>query len=361
MGNQINYTKPVIFIEGRYTYQDIHEFQAENTINQFYDIYLQQLEEYFEITHPELLLSSYLQDQKLAYVKLHTSNGTQVKGNWIYFPWTNILVHCIGEREYFQLRTNRNQLLIISEEQIKLSNTTIAVAGLSIGGNMAVSLAYSGISSTMKLADYDLLATTNLNRMRASMYEVGQMKLDIISHRIYEINPYANLVKFAAGINPENISDFVSKKPRPNIIIDALDDFEIKVRLRLEAKKTGIPVIMITSLGDTLIVDVERYDLDQNLELFNGKIGNIPEEILSKPITEEDKKKYAIAIVEKRNVSERALETVKNIGLNFVGRPQINSTVTVGSGIIAFLVKKIILGDSIQGGRKKVDFNIFAP
>lgn len=130
----------------------------------------------------------------------------------------------------------------------------------------------------------------------------------------------------------------------------------MKIRIRLEARKNKTPVVMLTSLGDNLLIDIERYDLEPNLPLFNGLIGKTPEEILSKPVRLEDKNRYAVQIVGKENVPQRAMESLKEIGKTLVGRPQLLSTITVGSGVAAYLAREIALGNNVQSGRKLISF-----
>jgi tRNA A37 threonylcarbamoyladenosine dehydratase len=257
------------------------------------------------------------------------------------------------------VRTNRNRNIINEREQKKLAAATIGILGLSIGNGMAVSLAYNGIGGQMKIADFDKLSVSNLNRVRAGLGEIGNHKVDITTQQIYEVNPHAKLTSFSKGVKKQDLDSFLTKTPQVNIVLEAIDDFEMKIRVRLAAKKAKIPVVMLTNLGDSLLIDVERYDTEQNTKLFNGLIGQTAEEILSKPVTEEDKKKYALAIVGKENVPPRVLESVMKINKTLVGRPQVMSTVTIGSGVAAYVVRKILLGDKVVSGRRRIVFDDF--
>lgn len=357
MGNKVNLIKPIILYEGEYKLDDISRLKKHSKIWKTVDLYRIQLKELFEITYPNLINSKDFHKAQEEFIEKKTRNNPQIKGNWIYFPWNGNLVHMLNEDEYFELRTNRNKLLITDREQIILKNSIVAFVGLSIGANMAVSLAYSGISKTMKLAEYDILATSNLNRVRASIHEVGLSKIQVTANKIYEIDPYADLIFYNKGLDSKNINSFLTTEPKPQLIFEACDDFLMKVKIRLEAKEKGIPVVMLTSLGDSLLVDIERYDINKSLQLFNGQVGNITEEILSGEITEKNKKKYAIMLVGPQNVPDRAMQTINLIGKTLVGRPQINSTVTVGAGIASYLAKEILLKNSTYSGRRKIVFS----
>lgn len=341
----MNLNKPVIV-------KDLERFKKNNPVWKVGDIYESQLNELFEVTHPHLIHSPSFKKIRSEFV-----NKKRNDGNWIYFPWSGYLIHIVNEKDYYLLRTNRNRNLIKTDEQQKLKNFTVGMVGLSVGGNIAVSLAYQGIADSMKLADFDSLETTNLNRVRAGIHQIGLPKTVLIAQQIYEINPYANLKLYPNGLTKENLDDFVSGKPKVKLIFEIIDGFEMKIRLRLKAKSKGIAVVMLTNLGDSILVDTERYDLDRKLLLFNGLLGKIPEEILGKPISESDKIKYAAEIVGKENIPQRALQSLSEINKTLVGRPQLSSTVIAASGIASFLTRRLALGQSLPSGRQLISLD----
>ncbi|MBU0546338.1 ThiF family adenylyltransferase [Patescibacteria group bacterium] len=354
--NNANECKPTIFFEGTYTAEDVLRFQADNSIKEVRDIYGQQMSELFEIRNPSLRHTAQYQGELEKFLCARQTCGSS--GNWIYFPWNGIFVHTLTKDDYFRLRTNRNKNLITEEEQTALSQSTVAIAGLSVGSGIAVNLAYAGIASTLRLAEFDNLETTNLNRVRAGLADVGKSKSSITAHQVFEIDPYLNVQSFNEGLTGQNLSQFILSEPRPKVIFEIIDSFEIKIKMRLMAREAGIPVIMLANLGDSLLVDIERFDLNRNLSLFNGVIGDTPENILRNPdITEADKHKYAVELVGIENVPSRALASVREINNTLVGRPQLMSTVAVGGGIGAYLARKIILGETLKSGRKIMRFD----
>jgi len=342
MGQKINVGEPMIV-------RDPKEVKKKYPVWKINDIYQDQLRELFEITHPQLINSS-------AFKKLQDKfleEGKNV-GNWIYFPWSGQLIRMVGEEDYYKLRTNRNRNLITDKEQKKIKDFTVGVAGLSIGASIAQGLAYQGVGNSMKLADFDDLETTNLNRVKAGIHQIGLPKIQIISQQIYEINPYANLKLYPKGLMKKDLDDFVKGKPKPKLIFEIIDDFEMKIRLRIKARLAKVPVIMFSNLGDSILVDIERYDLDPKLSLFNGVIGNLPEEILKAP--KQDANKYAVKLVGVENVPKRVLESVKEIGKSLVGRPQLVSTVTISSGMAAYYARLVALGQFLPSDRKLIKF-----
>jgi hypothetical protein len=217
-------------------------------------------------------------------------------------------------------------------------------------------MAHNGIGGLFKIAEFDELSTSNLNRVQAGLSEIGERKLDVITRQIYELNPYQEFEPYESGLDEGALRDFLGGQRKPDVVFEAVDDFELKIQLRLEARKNQVPVIMLTNLHDSILIDVERYDLDKALPIFNGAIGDVPEQILKGVISDADKVRYALKIVSLENTPTRALETLLEINHTVVGRPQLASTVAIGGGIAAWLARRIILGHETPSGRYRVKF-----
>lgn len=351
-------SKIKIFKEGGYSFYDIQRLKGYYK-PKVVDIYLTQLKELFEVKNPRFIL--YNDPKKFTEFKnKKLKRDLAAAGDWIYYPWSNVLLHTLTENENYLLRTNRNQNIITAREQEKLRNFTVAIAGLSVGGNIAVTLIYNGFSKNIKLADFDSLSATNLNRVRARLEDIGENKIDIITKQILEIDPYIKIYSYPNGLNRKNLQDFLTGIPKPKLIFEIIDDFKLKILIRKMAKKNKIPVVMLTNLGDSVLIDIERYDLDQNTKIFNGRVNEeILNNILYGKIGEDEKKKYAIELVGKENLSQRVIKSVMNIGKTLVGRPQVMSTVTISSGIAALIARKIALGEKVLSGRSLVKLNEF--
>ncbi len=348
--------KPVIFYEGSYTQSSIDNFIKENKARSVRDIFADQLKELFEINNPQLRQDPNFLNYSSEFIS--KTNLSKKTGDWVYFPWSGTMVHMLSKIDYIKLRTNRNQNLITAQEQQILLESKVAIAGLSVGSHIAVNLAHNGIGQNLCLAEFDSLETSNLNRIRAGVDKIGLSKLSIASQELYEIDPYVSLECISEGLTEDSLQTFVLKEPRPNIIFEIIDGFEMKIKMRLLAREAGIPVIMIANLGDSVLLDIERFDLDKKLPLFNGVIGDTPEVILSNPdLTEEDKHRYAVQLVGKENVPIKALRSVMEINKTLVGRPQLMSTVAVSAGLATYFGRRIILGEKFAGGRKIFRFN----
>jgi hypothetical protein len=344
-------TIPIVFREGA-----LHEKSLEH-LRRYYknlnliDIYDKQVEELFEITYPNNT------ERKLNKSKFFGGKPTnsKIKGVWVFFPWNSTLVHMLGENDYYSLRTNRNRNLITKKEQKKLSTFIVGIAGLSIGSNIALTLVRLGINS-LKISDFDTLVTSNLNRVPTNLLEIGVDKTELATRKLYEIDPFINLETFGQGLTKKTLKNFLVGTKKLNVVIDAIDDFEMKILSRLEARKQGIPVVMFTNLGDSCLLDIERYDKEKNIEIFNGLLGNTPETILKSKMTAQDKQKFAAKLVGVDNVPTKALDSLLEIGKTLVGRPQLSSTVSTSSGLAGFIIKKLALGEYCPSGRYLVRF-----
>ena len=343
--------KPTILQEGSYGDVDLESLN-QSSIRQTKDIHISQLRELFEITHPELIGEPNFSQEQAKFVESRTGS---LRGDWVYYPWSGTLVHCVGKDDYHLLRTNRNRELITQAEQRNLAGANIAIAGLSVGSNIALNLAYQGIASTLWLFEFDTLETTNLNRVKARLRDIGETKLDIVAQQLYELDPWIQINGQSHGLTEENIAQVLNTANKIDIFFEMIDDFEMKVRLRQKAKERGVPVVVAANLGDSLLVDIERYDLDPDLPIFNGLLGRLPDNILQSP--EADKNEYAVKMVGKENIPPRALDSVKQIGKTLVGRPQLSSTVSINGGLSAYIARQIILGNPLPSGRYKIDLS----
>lgn len=335
-----------LLLSGKFSIEDLEKLRSHK-IWQTNDIYENQLKELYEIAYPG--------DETEEFTAFAARKGLgELAGAWVYYPWSGVLLHCVDKDDLFTLRTNRNKNLVDQTEQQKLSSATIAVAGMSVGSSIALSCVYSGISDRIKIADFDDLETVNLNRLRETLSDIGKSKAELAAQHIYELNPFAEIEQFGT-ISDKNIDEFFADV---QVVVDEIDDFKMKVRLRLKAKEKKVPLLMFTSLGDNILIDVERYDKDPQPLIFNGAIGDVADEIINNSnIKPDDLKRYAVQTVGQEYVPTRALSSLPEIGKTLVGRPQLYSTIAVDGGLAAFLIRSLILGVPLKSGRYFVSFS----
>lgn len=292
-----------------------------------------------------------LEGEQLEAAKLEVLGGRPRNrfGRWVYLPWRRRMVHLLPAEPFAELRADRNRNKITAAEQVKLGRQTIALAGLSVGNAVATTLALEGLCGELRLADFDTLELSNMNRIRCGVHHLGLKKAVICARQIFEQNPYANLVLFTDGVTAENIGAFLAGV---DIAIDECDSLMIKVCLREEAKKLRIPVLMETS--DRGLLDIERYDLEPDRPILHGLLGPLTSADIAK-IPPEARLGLILQIVGGTQLSARALASLLELGHSLRGLSQLGSDVTLGGATTAIAVRQIGLGAPIRSGRTYID------
>ncbi len=317
---------------------------------QEYSIYEDQVDELAEIIEPSA------DEKRIRQLKSEIKDT--VKPVYVYYPWKKMLLETVPEEQFFQIKTNRNQLLITTEEQKTLFNLKISIAGMSVGSSLLYGLVGSGFGNNFIVADDDIFSTSNLNRVQATVFDVGQSKSEVAYRRALEMNPFVQVKPMTDRIT-EQTADYFMHDGTASIVFEEIDDFRMKVVLREQAKKLQIPLVMLTNLGDSVLIDVERYDTEPETLLFNGNVAeNLIENIKATEITDEVMKKLAISLVDPTMVPARAIESLNLMGSKLVGRPQLYGTVALDGGIAPYILRRIFLDNSLQSGRYSVSLKI---
>ncbi|KKP59866.1 MAG: UBA/THIF-type NAD/FAD binding protein [Candidatus Gottesmanbacteria bacterium GW2011_GWA1_34_13] len=249
----------------------------------------------------------------------------------------------------FELSTVRNRNLITAAEQRKLKKTVVGFLGLSVGSHSALTWMMESRADTIKIADPDNLDAVNLNRLRFSWGDIGKTKVDVVKTYIAQINPFVNIVG-TTNVSAESMITLFDTSPKIKLVVDAIDSMKGKILLRKLARQRHLPLISAADIGDNVMLDIERYDLDPQPELFLGRLPGIDQVNIDELSTIE-KKKLIIKLVGFKNNSERMLNSLLNIGKSVSTWPQLGATATIAGGIVATSIKKIILGEKVKSGR----------
>src|SRR3989344_1143151 len=151
-------------------------------------------------------------------------------GEWFFFPWSKTLAHYLPHDEHQEIRTARNRNIITKEEQQKFYDLRVAYAGLSVGSHGAMTTALMGGAKIIKIADPDEVSPSNLNRIRFDFLSVGRKKTDLVRDYVYQLNPYAKVETFDAGVSAATMDAFLSDV---DVLVEETDNLEIKIALRL--------------------------------------------------------------------------------------------------------------------------------
>ncbi|MCS5488814.1 Rv1355c family protein [Algoriphagus limi] len=275
-------------------------------------------------------------------------------GLWVYYPWKNHLVHILPEEDFIRIRTIRNNYKITPQEHEFLAGKKIGIVGLSVGQSIALAMALERSCGEMRLADFDTLELSNLNRLKAGVTSLGLEKVVIAAREISEIDPYLNLTLFREGVTEQNIDDFFTENGKLDLVIDECDSLDMKILLREKAKFYGIPVLMDTS--DRGMLDVERFDLEPNRPIFHGLMGNIDLNSL-KNLTTQQKVGIGLKITGTDTLSPRMKASLLEVGQTISSWPQLASAVFLGGASVAHVGRKLLLGDPVKSGRYYVDLD----
>lgn len=276
-------------------------------------------------------------------------------GRWIYYPWSRRLVHLLAEPEFRELRTDRNRYKITREEQDRLRRCRIGIAGLSVGQATAATLALEGVGGAFHLADFDTLALSNLNRLRAGVHELGLNKAVLAARQLFEIDPYLEVRLFPHGVEESNLDCFLGAPPgaqRLDLLVEECDDLVMKLRLRERARELGLPVLMETS--DRGMLDIERFDRESHRPLLHGLVDGVRAEEL-RGASPREKLPIVLRILDERRISPAMAATLPEIGRTVSTWPQLASAVALGGAVATDAARRLLLGRLTTSGRFYVD------
>jgi len=279
-------------------------------------------------------------------------------GVWVYYPWSRRLVHLLDENEFTEVRTNRNQYKITRQEQDILRTKKIGIVGLSVGQSIALTLTMERGYGELRLADFDKLELSNLNRIRAGVHQLGLPKVVIAAREIAEIDPFLKVTCFFDGLTEANMDAFFTDGGKLDILVDECDGLDMKLIARFKARELGVPVVMDTS--DRGMLDVERFDLEPDRPLLHGTVtginpGNIRE------LSNEDKVPIILQMLGVDNISLRAKASMLEVEQSINTWPQLASSVALGGAAGADVCRRILLDQFRDSGRYYIDFEEIVP
>lgn len=346
-GNSIY--KPEIYnLSNKADLKKIEKLIEAGYIQHVSDDYMEELREYFAVMNPAEVYKPTFEEKFRQYVaEIEKKHSLIAHGLWVVYPWLSNAVHVLPEEAFQTVRTARNRNLITSEEQDKFYNSTIGIAGLSVGNSVALAIVLQGGGKNIKLADQDTLALSNTNRVRAGVQNLGLPKVVVTARQIYEINPFANVEIFQDGVTEKNISKFFDGL---SLVIDEIDNLAIKYLLREYAKKHKIALLMAADNGDNAVVDIERYDLKQDTKFFHGRMGKVTYEGL-KSLDKFGIGRMITKHVGAENVTERMKESLLEMGKTIVSWPQLGGAALMNGSAVAYCARRVLNKQPLEGNR----------
>ncbi len=165
---------------------------------------------------------------------------------------------------------SRNLGIISEEEQEKLRQSTVAIAGVGAdGGLLAERLIRAGVGS-LRLADPDIFDVSNLNRQYGcDASTIGKNKSEVVAGLLREINSDVNVNVFPTGVTAENLSEFISGA---DVVVDEIDYTrpDISVMFHREARRQNKFVFLAVNIGwgaNVFVFDPKGMTLEEYIGL----------------------------------------------------------------------------------------------
>jgi len=144
---------------------------------------------------------------------------------------------------------SRNIGIVTEEEQEKLKNTRVAIAGTGgAGSNTLYNLVRSGVCN-FSIAEPDAYQYSDMNRQFGSSVDtIGRNKAEVLSEIMPALNPAVHVRAFPEGLSEENIDTFLEGA---DVVIDAIEYFFTGIHrvLMSKARKKGLYVFFPPAFG----------------------------------------------------------------------------------------------------------------
>ncbi|MEJ7736488.1 MAG: Rv1355c family protein [Chitinophagaceae bacterium] len=343
--------EPEIFrLDNTLDHQAMKQLLAMDSTITIHDTIGGQLRELIKSNNPSIKISD---NEYPARIKTHLNGlSPDEYGVWVYYPWSKKLVHLLDEAEFIEVRTNRNRYKITREEQDILSRKKCGIVGLSVGQSIALTIAIERTCGELRLADFDTVELSNLNRIRTGLQNLGLKKTVIAAREIFEIDPYLKVRIFNDGLTNQNIDAFFTGHGKLDMLVEVCDGLDVKIISRFKARDLRIPVVMDTN--DRGMLDVERYDLEPERPVLHGLAGDLdPQKIAG--LTNEQKIPYILAMIGADTISSRLKASMLEVEQSINTWPQLASSVTLGGAITTDVCRNIFLDKFHDSGRYYID------
>ena len=142
----------------------------------------------------------------------------------------------------------RTRIVVGDEGVSRLRAARVLLAGLGgVGSYAAEALARAGIGR-LTLADFDLVAPSNLNRQLVALGStLGKKKLEVMGERVRDINPDCRLTLLDRFLPADEMAPVLA--PGYDYVVDAIDSLNSKIALIAAARALDISVASSMGAG----------------------------------------------------------------------------------------------------------------
>jgi hypothetical protein len=181
----------------------------------------------------------------------------------------------------YQELVSRNTGLLSVEEQTKLREMTVGIAGCGMGSFVAEALCRLGVERFI-LVDADAVEVANFNHQAYDMSNDGENKAEALSKHLALVNPETEIEVWPFFVTYENAPDFVSKV---DVVIDCIDPMPglgVSLALSRAAKNEGKTFLYPIDVGWGAVVfclsHAESFEnlLGVSLEISLEQFDQIP-------------------------------------------------------------------------------------
>ncbi|GGK36603.1 ThiF family adenylyltransferase [Nocardia camponoti] len=328
---------------------------ASSKVNAVYDTIDDQLNELISCANPSVDHST----TSLAEARQRILGDTPAWrwGTWVFYPWRGELAHVLPRTSFHRVRTDRNRGKLDQPSQERLRERRIGVIGLSVGNSAALTLAMEGVGGSFRLADFDTVGLSNLNRLRAAVTDLGASKAVLAARQMYEIDPYLEIEVCPDGVTSQSIAAFfdgVNGDAPLDLLVEECDTVWVKLAAREFARRRGIPVLMDTN--DRGMLDVERFDIEPLRPLLHGHVGALTSADVAQ-MSEQEQRSTLLSMVDERGLSQAMRDAIGAIGTSLSSWPQLASGVMLGGAVLTDTARRILLGEAVVSGRTYIDLD----
>lgn len=297
------------------------------------------LGELFRIRNPQLdFRTDSAQEAENEYIRYRNNH---YDGVWIYFPWKKKLVHLPADDEFNEVFYSRNYPSISKETQKRLGEITVAIAGLSVGSNIAIDQLRTGVRK-FHLADFDFISPSNLQRMSgATIFDIGKNKAQNLAEYLYSLNPYIDIKLYSNGVDDSNIEDFM----KADICFDEVDNILLKIKLRQEQKRNGKTII---AMGTDLEFNPPfEFEFPDDPQIFNGRVKpEVIETLLKGPRSAKEWIRNASLVMGLENLPTSVLQNFINVYKDIQNyNSQLGATCSAVSAKAAYFTIQVASGN----------------
>lgn len=164
----------------------------------------------------------------------------------------------------------RTELLIGKEKLRKMAKSHVLVAGLGgVGGIAAEMLCRAGVG-TLTIIDSDVVQPSNRNRQVPALLSTeGKAKTEILTQRLLDINPDADIRPLNVYLKDEKITEVLGMEKYDHVV-DAIDTLSPKIYFIHNCIRMNLR--LISSLGAGRKFDPELVKVVDISETYNCKL-----------------------------------------------------------------------------------------